>query len=184
MTYFEKYEALCKSKNIAPSGKEAQECIGVSKGVSSAWRNKEGSLPSGDMLKKVCIFFDISADWLLGLIDTPHPLKIDSDEKDFSENEIKLITAYRNRPEMQTAVNTLLGINSDSADESDKNAYQIKKTAHDGSKKATIAGSEDNIVEIPYVARSETGERGTIVKTQEEIDEFLKNLTPDTSGQY
>lgn len=43
---------------------------------------------------------------------------------------------------------------------------------------------ENNLVEIPYVARSETGERGTIVKTQEEINEFLKNLTPDTSGQY
>lgn len=43
---------------------------------------------------------------------------------------------------------------------------------------------ENNLVEIPYVARSETGERGTIVKTQEEIDEFLKKLNPDTSGQY
>lgn len=43
---------------------------------------------------------------------------------------------------------------------------------------------KNNLVEIPYVARSETGERGTIVKTQEEIDEFLKKLNPDTSGQY
>lgn len=46
------------------------------------------------------------------------------------------------------------------------------------------ANDKNNLVEIPYVARSETGERGTIVKTQEEIDEFLKNLNPDTSGQY
>lgn len=50
--------------------------------------------------------------------------------------------------------------------------------------RCTKVNDKNNIVEIPYVARSKTGERGTIVKTQEEIDEFLKNLTPDTSGQY
>lgn len=44
------------------------------------------------------------------------------------------------------------------------------------------AGAPDNLVEIPYVARS--GERGTVTKTQGEIDEILKNLKPDTSGRF
>ena len=44
------------------------------------------------------------------------------------------------------------------------------------------ASSPSNLVEIPYVARS--GERGTVTKTQEEIDEILKNLKPDTSGRF
>lgn len=43
-------------------------------------------------------------------------------------------------------------------------------------------GNLDNLVEIPYVARS--GERGTVTKTQGEIDEILKNLKPDTSGRF
>lgn len=50
--------------------------------------------------------------------------------------------------------------------------------------RCTKVNDKNNLVEIPYVARSETGERGTIVKTQEEINEFLKNITPDTSEQY
>lgn len=43
-------------------------------------------------------------------------------------------------------------------------------------------GNPDNLVEIPYVARS--GERGTVTKSQEEIDEILKDLKPDTSERF
>lgn len=46
------------------------------------------------------------------------------------------------------------------------------------------SGGNNNLVEIPYVARSETGERGTLVKTQEEVDEFVKNLNPGISGRF
>lgn len=183
MTFYDRYAECCRRNGIEPGSESTAQQIGCSRANISIFK-KKGNTPNGDIVAGAAQLLNVSADYLLGLIDTPHPLKIDNDEKDFSENEIELITAYRNHSEMQTAVNTLLGINSDSADEADKNVYQIKKAAHNGSQKATIADSKNNLVEIPYVARSETGERGKIVKTQEEIDEFLKNLNPDTSGQY
>lgn len=43
---------------------------------------------------------------------------------------------------------------------------------------------DSEIVKIPWVARSETGEGGTLEKTQKEIDEFMSKLKPDTSGQF
>lgn len=180
MTFYERYAERCRISGVEPGSESTAQQIGCSRANISIFK-KKGNTPNGDIVAGAARLLNVSADYLLGVIDIPHPLKINSAEKDFSENEIKLITAYRNHPEMQTAVNTLLGINSDSTG---ANVYQIKKTAHNGNKNATITDSKDNLVEIPYVARSETGERGTLVKTQEEIDEFLKNLNPDTSGRY
>ncbi len=181
MTFYERYAEHCRINGIEPGAESTAQQIGCSRANISIFK-KKGNTPNGDIVAGAARLLNVSADYLLGVIDIPHPLEIENAEKDFSENEIKLIAAYRNHPEMQTAVNTLLGINSDSMGEDDVNVYQIKKAAHNGNKNATIMNSKDNFVEIPYVARS--GERGTVTKTQEEIDEILKNLKPDTSGRF
>lgn len=113
----------------------------------------------------------VSFAWIMGWEKTPHQ---NSTEIVLSNHEKKLVIAYREKLNMQSAVDTLLGISSNDADNSTKNVYPIKKTAHNDSQKAAIADSKDNFVEIPYVARS--GERGTVTKTQEELDSILPLL--------
>ncbi len=111
----------------------------------------------------------VSSAWIMGWEEA---LNQKSSDFTLSSHEKDLVVAYREKLNMQSAVDTLLGISSKDTD----NIYPIKKAARNGSEKTTIADSEDELVQIPYVARSETGERGTIEMTQKEIDEFLSEL--------
>ena len=62
----EKLKELRKSKGV--SQKQVADAIGV---TLSAYSNYEQGIrePSYDILKKICIFFDTSADFLIGLKD-------------------------------------------------------------------------------------------------------------------
>lgn len=177
MTFYERYADCCKRMGIEPGSERTAQQIGCSRANISIFK-KKGNTPNGDIVAGAARLLNVTADYLLGVIDTPYPLERVKTESKSSENEIKLITAYRNHPEMQAAVNTLLGISSQDAD----TVYQIKKAARNGSEKTTLADSEDELVQIPYVARS--GERGTITKSETEVDEIFSRLTPDTSEQY
>lgn len=55
----------------------------------------------------------------------------------FSSIEKELVTAYRNKPEMQEAVNTLLGISSNSA-----NVYEYPMAARSNSKKIKLSSQD------------------------------------------
>lgn len=108
MTFFEKYEALCKSQNIKPSGKEAEQRIGISKGVSSAWKDN-GNLPSGKHTVAVAKFFDVSADYLLGIIEEPHPLNVDS-KLTPNEGQVLLMLRELNAEGQEAAIAMLSGL--------------------------------------------------------------------------
>ena len=62
----EKLKELRKAKGV--SQKQVADAIGV---TLSAYSNYEQGIrePSYDILKKICILFDISADFLIGLKD-------------------------------------------------------------------------------------------------------------------
>lgn len=75
--------------------------IGVSSGRLSNW--EQGiHRPNADIIAKICKALDISPSELLDV-------QISTDN--LNEQERKLVTAYRSKPELQEAVNILLGIN-------------------------------------------------------------------------
>lgn len=148
----------------------------ISKSAISMYENGNRT-PDFETLEMFADFFNVNLSYLIG--DSERLL---SPEITLSNHEKDLVIAYREKPNMQSAVDTLLGIPSDDTNNSTENIYPIKKTARNDSEKSIIADSENNLVEIPYVARS--GERGTITKSEAELDEIFSRLTPDTSEQY
>lgn len=83
------------------SQKELADLIGVSNSRVSNW--EQGiNRPNVYIISDLCKALDVSPSELLDI-------QISTDS--LNEQERKLISAYRNKPELQEAVNILLGIN-------------------------------------------------------------------------
>ncbi|MDE6020886.1 MAG: helix-turn-helix domain-containing protein [Ruminococcus sp.] len=83
------------------SQKELADLIGVSNSRVSNW--EQGiNRPNADIISDLCKALDVSPSELLD---------IQMSTDNLNEQERKLISAYRNKPELQEAVNILLGIN-------------------------------------------------------------------------
>ena len=70
------------------------------------YENGNSDLPL-EWAKKFARFYNVSIDYIAGIIDIPKPLYITSGLK---AEEQKIITAYKSKKEMQKAVKTLLEI--------------------------------------------------------------------------
>ena len=93
------YLNLCLFKNKKPL--QVVKDVSVATGSITKW--KTGSIPNGETLLKIADYFNCSVDYLLGR----------SEElcgNSLSEKEKRLVSNYRNKPEMQSAVDRLLGI--------------------------------------------------------------------------
>lgn len=87
-------------KSLGISQKQLAEQIGVSNGCVSNW--EQGiNRPDADMLAELCHVLKVSPSSLLGL-------KLSKDE--LSDIEWRVIQAYREKTDLQKAVNILLGI--------------------------------------------------------------------------
>lgn len=101
----------------APFAREA----GISMGKSAISQYVTGkSLPAQRQLTILGQALNVSEAWLMGF-DVPRdraPAKAESDPDPFplTAHEKRLVTAYRDNPPMQPAVNRLLGIPDESAD--------------------------------------------------------------------
>ena len=82
------------------SQKQFAEKIGVSNSRVSNW--EQGiNRPDADILANICIALDVSPSLLLGI-------RVSTDE--LTEQERRILLAYRSRTELQQAVNILLGV--------------------------------------------------------------------------
>lgn len=150
----EKLKQLRKEKNL--SQVEMANILNVHQTAVSQWEQGR-TTPDMQTLIKIADYFQVTVDYLLGKNSTT----INS-YNSLTVKEKDLIKKYRLLDQHgQKAVNSVLDVELE----------RCSKT-----------GNPDNLVEIPYVARS--GERGTVTKSQEEIDEILKDLKPDTSGRF
>ena len=84
------------------SQKALAEMIGVKHNTISSWESCTNSVDI-DSLFKICDALDISINVMMGIDDTVDSFPI-------TDNEKKLITAYRNHAEMQPAINKMLDI--------------------------------------------------------------------------
>lgn len=87
-------------KKLGISQKELAKRIGVSNGRVSNW--EQGlNRPDADMLAELCQALNVSPSSLLGV-------KLTNDE--LSDKEWSVIQAYREKTDLQKAVNILLGV--------------------------------------------------------------------------
>lgn len=87
-------------ESLGISQKQLAEQIGISNGRISNW--EQGiNRPDADMLAQLCSALKVSPSSLLGV-------KLSTDE--LSDTEWKIIQAYREKTDLQKAVNILLGI--------------------------------------------------------------------------
>lgn len=100
MVFYDKYKALCEQKNMSPTA--AGIAIGASKATVNRWKN--GSMPSGSVLKKVCEYFGVSADYFLD---------VDGDAPKVAPDVQELIEDYNSRPEMKMLFKATKGVTAE-----------------------------------------------------------------------
>lgn len=61
--FYSSFLMLCKKKNLSPTA--AAKEAGISSGAPTAWKYN-GAIPRPEQLKKLCVFFDVSENELLG----------------------------------------------------------------------------------------------------------------------
>lgn len=69
MTFYERFEELCKRKKLRPQSDEIIKMTGVSSPSITGWKN--GSAPKADVLARIADYFDVTVDYLLGREEEP-----------------------------------------------------------------------------------------------------------------
>lgn len=82
--FFDVFYELCKRKGV--SCKRAAEEIGLSNSITTKWK-KTGATPSGDTLRKIAEYFDVSVGYLLGEETEKAPTS--EGERTISDDDIK-----------------------------------------------------------------------------------------------
>ena len=96
-----------KRKELKLSQEYISNILGISKSTIQEYESGTIKIMKLSVLKELSYVLKINFEWLIGLTEEKSKDKI---ENTFSDYEQKLLCAYRNKPEMQSAVNTLLGI--------------------------------------------------------------------------
>lgn len=97
----ERIKSIAKSKNIII--KDMLIACGLSKNAISSMLSR-GSWLQANNLAKIADYLECSVDYLLGRTDEP------TGDTYLNSKEKKLIAAYRDNSEMQSAVDRLLGL--------------------------------------------------------------------------
>ena len=106
--FWDRFIYYCNSKNVTPNN--VTKAIGMNNSATTDWKN--GSTPRDTTLKKIADYFGIPVSALKG--DAPYDtVKNISLTTPANEKESKVLFAYRSQPEMQPAVDKLLGISDD-----------------------------------------------------------------------
>ena len=66
MDFYERYAAVCELKGLKPCSQKTADIIGCTKAAISVWKNKH-FMPQGNVIYKVAVGLNVSADYLLGL---------------------------------------------------------------------------------------------------------------------
>lgn len=122
-----------KRKEFNLSQKEVADYVGVSEATVSRWESGNIANMGRDKIALLSEILKISPSVIAGYAD------INDFEIPFilTKEEKELITAYRNKPEMQSAVNTLLGISNNS-----QKTVEYPMAARTNAKKIKLSAQE------------------------------------------
>ena len=73
MSFYDRYSECCKMKGIAPVSQGAADKLGCTKATISSFA-RNGNTPKGDFVVGAAKMLNVSADYLLGLIEAPRPI--------------------------------------------------------------------------------------------------------------
>lgn len=126
MDFYERYEALCSVKGIAPCSHAAAEQMGTSTATISYW--KKGTKPTIDRIRAAADMLDTSADYLLGRTD--NPVSIDELVDGVTPHEQELLNAYRAMsPQEQQMVCRMVGIEHPDEKQKKEQTARMKEDA-------------------------------------------------------
>ena len=109
----ERIRTLRKSEHL--SQEQFGNLFGIAKTTVSSYE-RNNSVPDDELKIKICKYFKVSLDYLIGITDIKQSFSTQSSdpaEPTMNEKEIRVLFAYRTHPEMQPAVDKLLGIDTD-----------------------------------------------------------------------
>ena len=103
MTFYERFETLCKSRGLYPQSKEIMAMAKVSSPAISGWKN-EGAIPKVEVLVRIADYFGVTIDYLLGregrmAVLEQKALDILDGNVVFNEQERELLEAFRSTTE-------------------------------------------------------------------------------------
>ena len=70
MSFWEKYEELCREKGLKPSSNEMEVVTGVKSPSITGW--KKGATPKFEVIERLAEFFDVDVRYLLDYSDSRH----------------------------------------------------------------------------------------------------------------
>jgi transcriptional regulator with XRE-family HTH domain len=111
----ERIRTLRKSEHL--SQEQFGNLFGIAKTTVSSYE-RNNSVPDDELKIKICKHFKVSLDYLIGITDIKQSFSTHfyaSFTQPMSEKENQVLVAYRSHPEMQSAVDKLLGIDFPSA---------------------------------------------------------------------
>ncbi|MBO5313168.1 MAG: helix-turn-helix transcriptional regulator [Clostridia bacterium] len=114
---------LFHRKRLGYTQKQLAELVGVKNTAVSNWENGENSIDIETLLK-LCEIFEVNITEMYGIYGI---------QNKYSAKEEIVISAYRNKPEMQAAVDKLLGI--EESDISDDMIETVNSVKHPTRKK-------------------------------------------------
>ena len=88
--------------------KEIAKELGISQQYYSRYELEQVELPMRHY-KKLAKFYNVSIDYLAGIIDYPKPLK-DTTKKELTAKQLALLEAYETKKEFQKTIDKILDI--------------------------------------------------------------------------
>lgn len=106
MTFYERYEKCCNEAGIQPASRMAAEKLGCASSNITAFA-RSGKTPRGEIVAGAAKMLNVSADYLLGIIDTPKPIDYTT-----TEEEAEMINILRelNEEGVETALGVIRGL--------------------------------------------------------------------------
>ena len=127
MSFYERYALCCQNKGIAPVSQVAADAMGCTKATISAFA-KNGTTPKGDTVARAAQMLDVSSDYLLGLIDDPHPVVVNKELSSTEEHAIALLREL-NAEGAEAALAMLAGLSAQDIYKKSPTNSDLKKEA-------------------------------------------------------
>jgi len=106
MNFYERYEKCCKEAGILPASQATADQLGCTRANISTFA-KSGITPKGDIVAGAAKMLNISADYLLGIIEAPKPI-----DDTLSQDEMTVVSLLRelNEEGKESAIGVLRGL--------------------------------------------------------------------------
>ncbi len=108
MSFYDRYEACCRRANMDPVSESTAKQLNCSRALVSTWK-KKSTTPNGEIVANAARILNVSADYLLGIVDEPHPVNIES-KLTPNEDRVLLILRELNAEGQEAAIAMLSGL--------------------------------------------------------------------------